>query len=237
MSKKKTKMCSNIINRGSCLHGTKCFFAHSLSEITPNTCGYGENCIHIKINSKNRKLCSFIHPSETISSYHERIQKETNNLNSLKMFDFVTSKEEKIPCVCETFTFTDVKEVEAVFKSSEVESIIPKKVTLPDEKQQIPEWILIGAGNRKENRVEKNQKKFLELHQQSRFLKSKPVEQEVFLQETDTKKEVESCSAEPKEKNIVKVVVLNAEDLLNEASSWLDESISEVRVSILYKQN
>ncbi len=231
MSKKKTKMCSNIINRGTCVHGTKCFFAHSLSEITPNTCGYGDGCIHIKINSKNRKLCSFIHPNETISSYHERIHKETNNLNSLKMFDFVTAKDG--PLVSETFTIKDELQV---LEQSNLEDIVPVKVTLSKEKQDIPEWILIGSGKKesreKQKKNEINQPRYLKLKHTITVGEPNFESVKECFGLSDISEEIKLVE-ERKER--VKVVVVKAENLLSQASSWLEETVSELRITIQYK--
>ena len=70
---KKSRMCDNIRNDGTCLYGLKCLFAHSISDITPQLCLFGDNCVFINYDQCKKRICKYKHPFETTTSFHERI--------------------------------------------------------------------------------------------------------------------------------------------------------------------
>ncbi len=67
-SLEKTKMCRNIARYGNCTRDV-CTYAHSLEELRPKKCIFGDECKYI--DSKTRS-CRYIHPFEDLSQYAER---------------------------------------------------------------------------------------------------------------------------------------------------------------------
>lgn len=61
----RTKMC----RYNPCTMGEKCTFAHSLAELQPLECQFGNRC-------QWQETCAFLHPGETKSSLIERIYQE-----------------------------------------------------------------------------------------------------------------------------------------------------------------
>jgi len=79
---KKTRMCNNLFSSSGCVYGSDCHYAHSRDELVVTDCAYGCDCIYIKagdVNNNFEKICYFIHPTETLDSYYERIT--TTNLD------------------------------------------------------------------------------------------------------------------------------------------------------------
>lgn len=76
--KLKTVVCKNIKEGKDCTYGNKCIYAHYLEDLTPNMCGYNENCYRVKYNKNvvrnidNKNPCIFIHPNETIEMFAKR---------------------------------------------------------------------------------------------------------------------------------------------------------------------
>ena len=64
----KSKMCSNILTQGRC-HRAVCNFAHTLEELTPSRCNWGQTCRHM--HSEERP-CVFIHDGESKESWLQR---------------------------------------------------------------------------------------------------------------------------------------------------------------------
>ena len=67
-SLEKTKICRNIARYGKCTRDV-CTYAHSLDELRPKKCIFGDECKYIE--SKTRS-CRYIHPSEDLAKYAER---------------------------------------------------------------------------------------------------------------------------------------------------------------------
>ena len=70
----KTRMCKSILNGMECKYGSKCSFAHTLEELTPQCCRFSERCKLVDWNgskyvNKYEKTCKFIHPNETKQDY------------------------------------------------------------------------------------------------------------------------------------------------------------------------
>ena len=62
---RKSKFCEIQIKYGTC-NRKLCNFAHSLDELVFPRCAFGENC-------KKKSFCMFLHPTEEIREYKERI--------------------------------------------------------------------------------------------------------------------------------------------------------------------
>lgn len=67
-SLEKTKICRNIARYGKCTRDV-CTYAHSLDELRPKKCIFGDECKYIE--SKTRS-CRYIHPCEDLAKYAER---------------------------------------------------------------------------------------------------------------------------------------------------------------------
>ena len=87
--KAKTRMCNNL-SKGPCPYGKKCHFAHDVSELQVQVCGFGDKCVFVMnengnvFNSPNLcKVCRFMHPNETEASYAKRIYSSTQNTRPL----------------------------------------------------------------------------------------------------------------------------------------------------------
>jgi len=66
----KSQMCSSFGNKKSCKHGTKCRFAHTIEELTPSNCFFGEQCQFIHNLDKK---CMHIHNCEDKNEYCKRV--------------------------------------------------------------------------------------------------------------------------------------------------------------------
>jgi len=62
-----TKMCKSVYTNIHCAHGDKCSFAHTIEQLNPSKCAFGDDC------RKTGDECRFIHPYETKTEYCERI--------------------------------------------------------------------------------------------------------------------------------------------------------------------
>jgi hypothetical protein len=62
-----TKMCKSVYTNIRCAHGEKCFFAHTIEQLNPSKCAFGDDC------RKTGDECGFIHPFETKIEYCVRI--------------------------------------------------------------------------------------------------------------------------------------------------------------------
>jgi hypothetical protein len=81
-TKKRTQVCRSVIQNIKCPYGEKCNYAHTKKELNITKCGFGMDCKLIKIESEKymninkKKVCCYIHPSESVSEFYSR-----NNLN------------------------------------------------------------------------------------------------------------------------------------------------------------
>jgi len=66
----KSQMCSSFGSKKSCKHGSKCRFAHTVEELTPSVCFFGEQCQFI--HSLDKK-CMHIHDCEDKNEYCKRV--------------------------------------------------------------------------------------------------------------------------------------------------------------------
>lgn len=64
----KSKFCRNILEHGKCYRKV-CTFAHSLEELSPAKCAFGDVC---KFQKSKTKTCGFIHPCETKDGFCKR---------------------------------------------------------------------------------------------------------------------------------------------------------------------
>jgi len=63
----KTVFCRSVTGEGGCLAvGGKCRFAHTIDEIRPALCRYGDRCNRHK---DHPRTCKFVHPDESIYDY------------------------------------------------------------------------------------------------------------------------------------------------------------------------
>ena len=62
-----TKMCKSVYTNIRCAHGEKCSFAHTIEQLNPSKCAFGDDC------RKTGDECRFIHPFETKIEYCVRI--------------------------------------------------------------------------------------------------------------------------------------------------------------------
>ena len=70
---KKTKMCKNL----GCTFGDNCHYAHHVDELQILDCAYGDDCRHVivsggKVTNAIGKICSYLHPSETLEECKNR---------------------------------------------------------------------------------------------------------------------------------------------------------------------
>lgn len=80
----KSKMCTSVGEKKKCRHGTRCRFAHTVDELTPAQCRFGQDCTYIffdnerKIHNKRgygrTRICAFSHPGESKVAYLDRQQ-------------------------------------------------------------------------------------------------------------------------------------------------------------------
>ena len=77
-SLEKTRMCNSVANGTRCPHGSRCRFAHSISELKIPTCFFGHRCrmVYFKdgkcFNKGGRKMCCRIHPGESAQDVRVR---------------------------------------------------------------------------------------------------------------------------------------------------------------------
>jgi hypothetical protein len=67
---KNTVLCK-YFQTNSC-HNYKCKYAHSVEELLPRMCCYGNNCNFDRRNrkfNKKRRACCYFHPGEIITKY------------------------------------------------------------------------------------------------------------------------------------------------------------------------
>ncbi len=63
----KTVFCRSVTGEGECLAvGGKCKFAHTIEELRPRLCRYGDKCNRHK---DHPRTCKFVHPDEDIYDY------------------------------------------------------------------------------------------------------------------------------------------------------------------------
>jgi hypothetical protein len=76
---KPTKMCVSVTNRVKCPHGTKCRYAHKISELDKKICHFGFRCLFAKFikdgiyRNTGAKACPCWHDGETELSYSKRM--------------------------------------------------------------------------------------------------------------------------------------------------------------------
>jgi hypothetical protein len=78
-----TRLCMSITTEAKCPHGSKCRYAHSLTQLTHVECAFGGNCRYAKqvkpgfyrniSDKKTGKICTFWHEDETEESYGLRM--------------------------------------------------------------------------------------------------------------------------------------------------------------------
>jgi hypothetical protein len=67
----KSQMCSSVGSGSKCKHGAKCRFAHTVDELTPTECFFGNQC---QLIMSPVKKCMCIHPDkENKESYCQRV--------------------------------------------------------------------------------------------------------------------------------------------------------------------
>ncbi len=59
--KTKSKLCMSVVKKFKCRYGDKCNYAHSVSELKPNSCYFGHKCTN--------KNCDKLHPGEDFQSF------------------------------------------------------------------------------------------------------------------------------------------------------------------------
>ena len=73
----KSKLCMSVINKKPCPHGNKCRYAHHVDELQVPKCFFGDACNRVEKTTcgyKNRRrICNFIHPSESKEMYYKRM--------------------------------------------------------------------------------------------------------------------------------------------------------------------
>lgn len=87
-----TKMCYSFMNDTVCKND-KCTYAHAITDLKLRECNFGDRCLNIMINGdhyywnnhKATKVCSFIHPCETLENYEDRVIKENKRKNLVKI--------------------------------------------------------------------------------------------------------------------------------------------------------
>jgi len=77
----KSQMCSSI-GSGKCRHGVKCRFAHTVEELTPMECFFGNKCQFI-VSSKKKCMC--IHSMENKEEYCKRVGIKSEGASQVKM--------------------------------------------------------------------------------------------------------------------------------------------------------
>jgi len=81
-----TKMCRSVFTNKHCYHGERCRFAHSIEQLNPSKCGFGNMCDKIICddfscrNNPLRFVCEFIHPNETKETFCDRIGVTPKNI-------------------------------------------------------------------------------------------------------------------------------------------------------------
>ena len=75
-----TQLCTSVLAKTKCLHGTRCRFAHKIEDLARHECNFGVKCRYTeKIseteyqNSSSIKKCLHWHPSESSESYGYRM--------------------------------------------------------------------------------------------------------------------------------------------------------------------
>ena len=87
----KSVFCRSVIGEGGCLAvGGKCRFAHTIEELRPKLCRYGERCNRHK---DHPRTCKFVHPDESIYDYakthgFEKPQSSPCDLNTAVSISF-----------------------------------------------------------------------------------------------------------------------------------------------------
>ena len=77
--REKIHVCKSIKEGGNCSYGKRCNSAHFLDELVTKDCGFKDKCRKVKIfknkltNNDNEDICNFIHPSEDVDMYLQRI--------------------------------------------------------------------------------------------------------------------------------------------------------------------
>lgn len=65
-----TILCKSVTKNTKCIHGTRCNFAHSVSQLSPRECHFGNGCRNVKkqngkwVNTGTYAKCMFSHPGE-----------------------------------------------------------------------------------------------------------------------------------------------------------------------------
>lgn len=77
--REKIHICKSIKEGGNCSYGKRCNSAHFLDELVTKDCGFKDKCRKVKVfknnvkNNDDKDICNFIHPSEDIDMYLDRI--------------------------------------------------------------------------------------------------------------------------------------------------------------------
>ena len=66
----KSRLCNSVTSGEPCRHGNRCRFAHSVDELVPSSCFFGNEC---KFLGCRDRQCTFIHPCEDKFAYCQRI--------------------------------------------------------------------------------------------------------------------------------------------------------------------
>lgn len=117
-----TKMCKSVYTNIRCAHGEKCSFAHTIEDLNPSKCAFGDDC------RKTGDECRFIHPSETKTEYCERINVSPKIKEPRRIL--VPQKETKV--------VKDVKEEVVEVEGEVVEEDEVESVSTLDEPQVDP---------------------------------------------------------------------------------------------------
>jgi hypothetical protein len=133
--KAKTRMCNNL-TKGQCPYGKKCHFAHDVSELQVQNCGFGDKCVFVisengnVSNSPNScKVCRFFHPGETEAGYSRRIYNSMRtvvavprqtNISPMKL-DLSTKK------AIEADVWYDVQSKKTTVAQPQVQAAVAKK--------------------------------------------------------------------------------------------------------------
>ena len=149
---KKSQMCKstkNGITISKCPHGKSCRFAHSLDELSPRECVYGQDCKFIEYKgiyccNYGNKLCLYKHPEEKIEDYLVRTglkklpsptEEEMQNSFDEYIESEAPKKEEKIikkqnfkPFVCKKSENIQCKPLKKVFISNKPIVVKPEKL-------------------------------------------------------------------------------------------------------------
>jgi hypothetical protein len=77
-----TAMCRSVMEGTKCPHGSRCRFAHKVSQLVRRECAFGCDCrltkkvaegVYMSIPSRSGKVCQFWHAKETSESYGKRL--------------------------------------------------------------------------------------------------------------------------------------------------------------------